>query len=140
MVIIVCLDEKGGMLFGGRRLSRDKAVTERVRQICKGKRLWMNSYSYKLYGELEGVETLEDEHFLFKAGKGEICLDEAEALKPVEDKIEEIIIFWWNRKYPADMRFDLELEKWERMSSSEFPGMSHERITEETYRRKGALL
>ena len=107
MVIIVCLDEKGGMLFGGRRLSRDKAVTERIRQICKGKRLWMNSYSYKLYGELEGVE---------------------------------IIIFWWNRKYPADMRFDLELEKWERMSSSEFPGMSHERITEETYRRKGALL
>ena len=76
MVIIVCLDEKGGMLFGGRRLSRDKAVTERVRQICKGKRLWMNSYSYKLYGELEGVETLEDEHFLFKAGKGEISLDE----------------------------------------------------------------
>lgn len=136
MVIIVCLDENGGMLFNGRRQSRDKAVAERIRGICKGKRLWMNSYSYRLYGDLEGVETIEEEHFLIKAGNGEMCLVEEELRKPVEDKIEEIIVFWWNRKYPADMRFNLEPAKWEKVSALEFPGVSHEKIIEEVYKRK----
>lgn len=136
MIVIVCLDENGGMLFNGRRQSRDKAAAERIREICKGKRLWMNSYSYSLYGELKDVETIPDEDFLVKAGDGEICLVETEALKPVEDKIEEIIVFWWNRKYPADMRFDLEPARWERVLASEFPGVSHEKITEEVFKRK----
>ncbi|MEY8508205.1 ribonuclease Z [Lachnospiraceae bacterium 42-17] len=135
MVIIVCLDENGGMLFNGRRQSRDKAVAERIRGLCKGKRLWMNSYSYRLYGRMEGVEAAKDEHFLMKAGEGEMCLLETEKLKPVEGKIEKIIVFRWNRKYPADMSIDWEPDKWERVSTLEFPGVSHEKITEEVYKR-----
>ena len=54
MIVIVCLDDKKGMMFNHRRQSRDQAVTDRIQKICAGKKLWMNAYSDKLYGSLGG--------------------------------------------------------------------------------------
>lgn len=132
MIVIVCLDENQGMMFHGRRQSRDKAVSERIEQICKGKKLWMNSYSYQLYGTLEGA--VEDEEFIHKAGSGEFCLVENQHLSMVQKKLEELIIFWWNRSYPRDFRLDLDLSEWRKRAVREFPGNSHEKITEVCYR------
>ncbi len=134
MIVILCLDETGGMLFNHRRQSRDQAVAERIRQICAGKKLWMNSYSYQLYGDLKGVDTVKDDRFLNKAGNREACLVETEMLSPVADQIEEIIVFWWNRKYPADFFLDIDLSQWEKFQQREYPGSSHDKITEEMYR------
>lgn len=136
MIVIVCLDENNGMMFHGKRQSRDKALTERIRQISKGKRIWMNNYSYQLYGDLESTETVADKDFLAKAGTGEICLVETERLVPVLDRIEGVFVFRWNRKYPADFRLDLKFAEWERMETRKFPGVSHEKITEEFYKKK----
>ncbi len=132
MIIIVCLDENEGMMFQGRRQSRDKAVSDRIQQICKGKKLWMNSYSYQLYGILEGA--VEDEEFIHKAGRGEFCLVENERLSTVRKNIEAMIVFWWNRSYPGDFRMDLDLSEWNKVLVGEFPGNSHDKITEVCYR------
>ncbi|MEZ3486679.1 MAG: ribonuclease Z [Lachnospiraceae bacterium] len=136
MIIIVCLDDNGGMTFNHRRQSRDRAVTERIRQIARGKKLWMNSYSYKLYGDIEGAETIEAEDFLDRAGTGELCLLETGSLAGVEAKIDEVIVFGWNRTYPSDFRLDLELSGFSRTDVREFPGASHEKITEARYVRR----
>ena len=136
MIVIVCLDEDGGMMFNNRRQSRDKAVTERIRRICKGRRLWMNAYSANLYGNMEDVEILVDEDFPARAGREEMCLTEDRSLKPFADKIEGILVFRWNRRYPADLWFDLDLSEWERVSAREFAGNSHEQITEEYYKKR----
>lgn len=136
MIVIICLDDNGGMMFNRRRQSRDQAVTERIGQIARGKKLWMNSYSHKLYGDMEGVETVEAEDFLARAGEGELCLVETESLTNMETEIEKIIVFRWNRTYPADFRLDLELTDWRRESVREFPGTSHEKIAEESYMRR----
>lgn len=136
MIVIVCLDEKKGMMFNQRRQSRDGAVTERMAEICGGKKLWMNFYSDKLYGSLDGVETAVNEDFLSLAGSGEYCLTESDCLAPFAEKIERIVVFWWNRTYPADVFLDLDLSRWKRIEQKEFPGYSHEKITEEIYDRR----
>lgn len=135
MVIIVCLDDKKGMMFNHRRQSRDQAVTERIRKICMGKKLWMNPYSDKLYGNLEGIELAVNPDFLSMAGDGEFCLAESEGLAAFVEDIEQIIVFWWNRTYPADIYLDLDLSQWDRKEQNEFPGTSHEKITVEIYER-----
>ncbi len=135
MIVIVCLDDKKGMMFNHRRQSRDQAVTERIQEICKGKRLWMNLYSEQLYGSLEGVDIMVESDFLSLAGSGEVCLAESERLVPFAEKIEQIIVYRWNRTYPADVYLDLDLSQWECKERHEFPGFSHEKVTEERYER-----
>ena len=56
-------------------------------------------------------------------------------LQAVEAKIEKIIVFWWNRHYPSDRKFDLDLSKWNKVSEEEFAGYSHEKITKEVYEK-----
>ena len=136
MIIIVCLDNKKGMMFNHRRQSRDQAVTDRIQKICTGKKLWMNPYSDKLYGSLEKMDIVVENDFLSLAGSGEICLVESDRLMRFIEKIEQIIIYWWNRTYPADVYLDLDLSQWERKERNEFPGTSHEKITEEIYERR----
>ena len=51
MIGIVCLEERRGMQFGGRRVSRDRVVTEKICELCEGKTLWMNPASEKLFAE-----------------------------------------------------------------------------------------
>lgn len=137
MNVILCLDDSEGMMFNGRRQSRDEALRQRIQQLCTGHQLWMNFTSFKIYGGLENTTVNVDDDFLEKASEGDYCLVETEHLEAVEADIEKLIIFWWNRKYPADFSLDLELKHWEVTSVQEFPGNSHEKITEKIYIRKG---
>lgn len=133
MIVIVCLDDKKGRMFNHKRQSRDQTVTEKIRKICMGKKLWMSPYSDRLYGSLEGTDITVNPDFLSLAGSGEYCLAESEGIAVYEERIEQIIVFWWNRTYPADVYLDLDLSRWERKERHEFPGTSHEKITEERY-------
>lgn len=136
MIVIVCLDDKKGMMFNHRRQSRDQAVTDRIQKVCTGKKLWMNPYSDQLYGSLEGTDIVVKRDFLSPARSGEFCLAESDYLMPFIEKIEQIIVYWWNRTYPADVYLDLALSQWERKERYEFSGTSHEKITEERYERR----
>ena len=138
MTGIVCLEERRGMQFGGRRVSRDRVVTEKICELCEGKTLWMNPASEKLFAEQKesGKVTLQAAaDFLEQAGEGEYCFVENTGLQAVEAKIEKIIVFWWNRHYPSDRKFDLDLSKWNKVSEEEFAGYSHEKITKEVYEK-----
>ena len=136
MNVIVCLDDRQGMMFCNRRQSQDRKLRERIVQRCNGILLWMNAYSYKLYEEMTNDFICVDENFLSKAQKGEFCLVESALLKPYENKIEKLIVFWWNRHYPADFYLDLDLKNWKKEREEEFQGSSHENITEEIYTKK----
>lgn len=133
MEVMVFLDDGGGMLFNHRRQSRDKVLVGKIQQLCRNRRLWMNAYSSRLYGDLPGA--VVDEDFLAKAGPGELCLVETEALLPVADQIEVLYVFRWNRRYPADLFLDLPLDQWDRIATEEFPGSSHEKLTLERYEK-----
>lgn len=51
-------------------------------------------------------------------------------------QINEIVLYKWNRDYPADAFFDFNKKEFERVSTIDFPGKSHDRITKEVWIRK----
>ena len=133
MKVIVCIDDNQGMLFNKRRQSRDRKVIEDIATMTSA--VWMNSFSMKLFEENSNLpDVIVDENFLENAGDGEYCFVENCQLAPYLNKIEELIIYHWNRKYPADFKLDLPYKTWKKISKTEFAGFSHEKITKEIYR------
>ena len=138
MILTAVVDDGMGMLFNGRRQSRDRILRQRILELAGDSTLWMNEYSYGLFrDECENARIRVDGDFLMKAGEGEVCFNETEPMLPVEERMEKLVLFRWNRMYPADVRFDLVLNSgvWRMESSEDFAGSSHERITMEVYVR-----
>ena len=132
MILIACVDDKMGMQFNRRRQSRDRLVYKRIAGLAGGSRLWMNGDSAELFSWDEEKISVDDD-FLSLAQQGEYCFAEDAAFAGFSDKIEKIILYKWNRTYPADIVFPLSLEGWKLEQAQEFPGYSHEKITEEGY-------
>lgn len=134
MIIIVCLDNNGGMLFNKRRQSKDSCLRKRMLAAAGGNRLWMNTYSFQQFAGDEGAESiLVDDSFLARAGAGDYCFVENNDVQEFAEKIEKMIIYQWNRDYPADCYFPLALDRWQLVEAEDFAGSSHEKITEEVY-------
>ena len=134
MILAVCVDDQYGMLFNKRRQSRDRAQQADLLCWCSGRKLWMNSYSATLF---QSAEIHVDDAFLQKAEAGDVCFVENLPVKELAPKIEAVILYRWNRTYPADLRFDLDLSAFALKETTEFSGTSHAVITREIYERKG---
>lgn len=132
MILIVCLDDRDGMTFLGRRQSQDRLLRSRVLQLTEGSVLWMNGYSARQFAE-PADHLRVSELPLTDAGAGEYCFAENVELGVVRP--EKLIIYRWNRHYPSDVRFPVSefVKGLELLSSADFPGSSHEKITEEVY-------
>lgn len=137
MIVITCLDDDNGMFFNKRRQSRDEEVIKDILENTD-KKIWMNQYSAKLFEPFQPSKLIVEDDFFNCLKKGDYCFVENYNLKSQEDRIEYIIIYRWNRKYPADVYFDIDLiaEEWELVDTKEFRGGSHDKITREIYRRK----
>ena len=135
MTVILCLDDRDGMMFGTRRQSRDEVLCDRILNDNMGKRLYMNSYSYKMFSQNTGCCALCDENFLDTAQGGDVCFVEGADISPYASKINKIIIYRWNRVYPATAYFKFPDGEWVLESTSEIGGSSHD-ITAQTYIRK----
>lgn len=126
MIAIICLDDKNGLLFNKRRQSRDRAVIEDILRTCEGS-IWMDEYSAGLFANQEERICCACD-FLDKVGEGYCFLEKQ---LPHMEKIERLIVYRWNRVYPADVFF--EMQGWHLQSFREFTGNSHEKITVENY-------
>lgn len=136
MKVIVCVDNKGGMAFFQKRQSQDRVLREDILNCLQGARLWMSPYSLKQFKEENKADLIADEQFLDAAGEEDFCFVENQNLQQYEKKITEIIVYRWNRDYPADLFLDVDLKDWELTETAEFAGNSHEKITKETYQKK----
>ena len=135
MEVIVCVDDHNGMLFNHRRQSRDQAVIADMWKESKGQNLWISSFSSVLFTEY--METIMVSYTpLDFAQRGDICFIENLNLMPYEQNIEKIIVYRWNRRYPADTYLDIDLKNtWKMIFQTEFAGHSHKKITKEIYIR-----
>jgi hypothetical protein len=131
--IIICIDKNGGMAFMGKRQSQDRVLREKVLEITNGARLLMNSYSAKQFENPESI--IVDEDFLNNANQGDFCFVEDKEIS--SENVESFYIFKWNRKYPSDLFFsvDLKAEGFKKIKKEEFQGNSHDKITLEIYSR-----
>lgn len=131
MQVIITVENRNGMLFNHRRVSRDQKVSERILAYCKEKKLWMNAYSAKLFENNPQICVSET----FLEQKDAICFVEDQDVTPYLPEIDTIILFHWNRDYPADFFFTVDLSEWNRIHQEEFAGKSHEKITMEVYKK-----
>ena len=97
----------------------------------------MNEYSYKLYKDIDDGNIKVCENFLNECSDNDFCLIENTEVKNYINNINTIVVYKWNRIYPSDFYFDIDLNtnSWELLKTEEFQGSSHEKITKETYRR-----
>lgn len=133
MKIAVCLDDKNGMLFGGRRQSQDRYLRQQLLQLAQPHGLWMNGFSAKQFEPRDAIRVAED--FLDAMPMDQWCFVENMDVIPYKEKIQCIAIYRWNRHYPSDVKFPIEefCGSWRQVSSRTFPGHSHDQITEEIY-------
>lgn len=131
MRVALCIDDYGGMLFNNRRQSRDRILLADLLREADG-RLRISPFSAKLLGDAPAAV---GEDYLAAAAQGDLCFVEKDPLTPHADTIDELILYRWNRHYPADVYFDLDLSAFRLVESTEFVGSSHEKITKERYKR-----
>ncbi len=90
MIVIVCIGDNGGMMFNNRRQSRDAKLTEKIIEITKGSKLWLDKYSSELFEGTTNINT--DNAFLSEATTGEFCFVENADLSPYEKWIEKLLV------------------------------------------------
>jgi hypothetical protein len=128
MTYIFCIDDKCGMLFLGKRQSRDRILNARLLSLIGQGDLYVTSYSASLFADHPALRIGEEpkgEGFAFvEDGAYDLSL------------AEEVWLCRWNRHYPGDRFFDMAaLQNAFRMThTTDIVGSSHEKITIETWR------
>ena len=134
MKVIVCIDDGLGMMFNKRRQSRDRVLCADVVRDLGGETLAITPYSLLLFEATGAKLSVSDAPF---ATDAKVAFIENLPLLVHKDEICEMVVYRWNRRYPADVHLDL--LPWEHgfvlKESSEFVGSSHEKITKEVYAR-----
>jgi hypothetical protein len=135
MHIIVCLDDKNGMMFNRRRQSSDRILRCRMMDLVGDGVLRMNTYSAQQFSNEDNIYAGDD--FIDQAADTDYCfVENAKDLPPVS-LIHSLTVYRWNCAYPADVRFPAAYfeNDMKCICRSDFEGSSHKTITEETYRR-----
>lgn len=131
MNLIICLDADGGYSFANRRQSRDRILLDEMLQIIGDNRLFVNGYTAKLF-ESVSVNLVVCDNPLKECADSDFCFAENIGVENISPN--KIIICRWNRSYPYDKKFpeNLLINK-QLVSSFEFKGNSHEKITVEVF-------
>ena len=133
MKLIVCLDERKGMMFNNRRQSRDRVLIDDMIKMVGDDKLYIAPYSEGLFENKE--IKLKVKKNPLKAADENWCFIENLPVAEYKDEIETVVIYHWNRHYPGDFFFDLELDSYSLESSEELVGSSHEKITKEIWNK-----
>lgn len=133
MNFIICLDDRNGMMFHHRRLSQDEAVRKDIYK--NHQTLIMNEYSYQMFSKdvltiqiIVSEDILETDTYQFIEDK---------SLKGYEEKIDTLVLYFWNRKYPSDLQLDIDFttKQWKFIAQEDIIGKSHDRIIKKVYQR-----
>ena len=130
MIVAACVDDGFGLRFAGRRQSRDRVLVQKLLELAQG-RLRIAPDAMKLFAD-QCVYCGPD--WLTGAGSGDWCFCEDASYMEQADAIEKIVLFQWNRSYPADTYFTFP-GQWACRSREDFAGSSHEKITIEVYEK-----
>lgn len=138
MILITCVDDALGVGFNSRRQSRDRAIYADLAALCEGRAIHMSPSSAKLFRQVEGLPIHTFDPQLQTPQRGALYFLEGVSLSPWAGEAQQLILYRWNRSYPADVYLDIPLEDWQLTESVQFPGTSHETITREVYIRETA--
>lgn len=131
MNIVVCVEDKGGIAFNKRRLSRDKKVIEDLQKLLNGKNLYIRPESKDLFVDAANlnIKTTDSPD---KISDGFFFADKEDPTVLYKSG-DTVVIYRWNRRYPADIFFGMEQKGQlpQLRETVDFEGNSHEKITRE---------
>lgn len=131
MKVIAAIADNNGIMFNNRRLSKDATLIDRI--LNKVEHVYVSPYTAKLFKDhpdnitvVESFDEIPSDGWLFI---------EDDSLYPYFDSIDEVILYRWNRDYPADTFFHFPEEEYEMISEEDFAGSAHDEITEFIFKR-----
>ena len=132
MKLIVCVDDFNGMMFNHRRQSQDRFLRERVLRLVGEAPIYMTPYTKRQFEDADNIivadappKSSPEAYYFWEDGEVDIS------------SFDGVIVYRWNRHYPADRYFKPELlNGFELCSTDEFKGYSHERITEQIFKKR----
>ena len=136
MKLIVAVDDNMGMLFNKRRQSRDVLLRKRILEVIEDKELFINAYTAKQFKDEMADNIVVTENPMGILDSDGYCFIEDLDVLQYESDFDKIIVYSWNRVYPKDLTFNIDLSNWECVSEYDFMGNSHDNITERVYIRK----
>lgn len=129
---IIALDDRNGYSLFGKRLSKDRKMLEDMTGLLEdGQCLYVSQYSLGIFSEelrkylrCPVPDNFTDDGMIF-----------FEAVDFSSFSLDMLIVYRWNRYYPSDVKYNPYLHGWKKVSSYDFSGYSHEKITREVYER-----
>lgn len=119
MEVIYCVDNNLGISFNNRRVSSDKEIINDIYKDYDCINIFKRSedlFREKKYNVIESIDNdvyfLEDNYNIFSS---------------------KLILYKFNRDYPSDVKLNYDLSKYKMISSYNFKGNSHDKITKEVY-------
>lgn len=135
VILIACVDDNCGLLFNGRRVSKDETVIKKILETIGDNKLWVSQYTSSLFQKEDCKSILIDDAFLKKAAENDYCFIECDVPEDIKSKVGKLILFKWSREYPSDTKFEMDLSSYKIDQACEFEGKSHKKITMEVYSR-----
>lgn len=134
MILAFCVDDQGGLAFNHRRQSRDRGLAADLLAAAGARPVFCLPYSVGLF-DPETV-TVTNDPGAVPAG-GILFLENADPAAYIS-QAEELILYRWNRLYPADLTLNGTPVQWgyRLQDTTDFAGTSHEKITRERYVKK----
>lgn len=131
MTVFLCIDDNRGMLFNNRRQSRDSEVINDMLKTASSS-VYAHSFSEKYLSTLSSSFTFSD---TLLEEKKDFCFIENLDIAPYLSSIDSVILYKWNRDYPFDVTFDVDLkaEGYRLENKTDFAGSSHDKITKEVW-------
>lgn len=130
--IAFAVDDRGGMMFNDRRVSKDSALRKEVLDLARsaGGSVRVRPYSLTQFAEDDSVQSFDTPWSDAQAGDIVFIEDVDPATVP---GVTKVTLFHWNRTYPYDLASTFGFDGFELTETKEFEGSSRERITEETW-------
>lgn len=132
MKLFVCLDDGNGMSFNGRRQSRDSVMLKDMASLVGDGVLAVSEYSVPLLCGLGMKLSVSSAPCFDKAA--DACFIELEP-PPRNAQFSELVLYHWNKRYPTDVHFDLDMKGFKLYEQLGIAGTSHERITREIWKK-----
>ncbi len=134
MTAVICIDNYAGIGYNKRRQTRDAGIIRDAVSMCKGGRIVITPTSEKLFA---GIPHICAENPLSVMGKDDLYYAEFDVFEDVFDKADTVVIYSWNRAYPADVYFQYDPEEHGMTAESEtlINGTSHDDVIKRVFVR-----
>ena len=136
MKVVLCTDERGGLLFAGRRQSADQVVLEKMADEANEKHstLWVSAYSKELFTKIDAPIQVLSEKSAFE--KDDIVFIEEIDPQPFIDQAHTVLLYNWGKTYPATTFLKADLQAFQQVKEEEFVGDPHEEMFVQLWKRK----